>query len=337
MEIAPTTLSPLQERHARIARALARHAHTVAPAGTACWEIALEDIADAPTIAAAAEDDWIELDTPAPAPGDAPGCNVADRLALNAVLPADSALELCIRSGGFVLHSARPLDPGADCQDALERGVAQLCVLHRRAWALAATSGSPPANPTSAASAHAIDGEPIDALCRELGWPHIVRPGHPLAVQLECSRSVQYAEVGPGSDRLQARLFVSGLDWAEIEPCECRDALGLLLLRVAGAFRALRAVIAPDEAGRVKPALEACLPADAPGSRLHLALCALSTAADACALEADALARDPTLARAYLEHARPGGPGNFSTETPSETPQQDTIGGGKDTHHGYAC
>jgi porphobilinogen deaminase len=77
----------------------------------------------------------------------------------------------------------------------------------------------------------------------------------------------------------------------------CRTALAVLLLRVNGAFRLVRAVLAPDS----RALLEVSLSRPAGAAELGEALAALAVAARHVALEARLVASDAGIARAFLD------------------------------------
>jgi hypothetical protein len=133
----------------------------------------------------------------------------------------------------------------------------------------------------------------LAALCREAGWPFEERADGSLAVDLFVPGAYLAALVEARADRVTVEAELVRLPDAGAS----REALAALLLRVNGAFRMVRAVLAPES----RALLEVSLPLTANAAELGEAIAALAVAARHCALEARLVAIDAALARAFLE------------------------------------
>ncbi len=239
---------------------------------------------------------WISFDVAVPA--DAPGLPGGEELASNLL-----ALSAFLASG---CKYALSEEPG-------------LCV--RAEWP---EPGGPLSKPRTAsleagvaAAAHqlgvAVSGAPVvvtplphepapdlAGLCRDAGWPFDERSDGTLVVDLGVNGAYVAATVAACDSgiAIEAEL-VSPLP----EPGLCRTALAAFLLRANGAFRMARAVFraGTSDGGAERAVLEAPLPADTTAAELGDALGALAVVAQHCAIEAQLIAADERIARAYCD------------------------------------
>jgi hypothetical protein len=144
-----------------------------------------------------------------------------------------------------------------------------------------------------------LEAGALTELCDATGWPFVVCHPHKMAVDLGLrdvfarARVEQSAETG--TVRVSAELEVVPAPMTDV----CGDALAVFLLRTAAVVRLVRPVIERRQA-HCAIGFEAQY-ATRPGPReLAHALAALRVAAEMTSREVAVLARDATIARAYL-------------------------------------
>lgn len=227
-------------------------------------------------------DDWLIFDAPAPR-----GAGAAwTLLAFNAELPGGAKFAL---ARGLRLRAEIPVVRGSDLDDRAARAASGLALAARLAQGRATAA---PPRPGAAGAATALD---LAGVCAGAGFEFAEREGGALAVDLAAPGELRTAEVtaGPGGLRLAVALAVES-PLAGVRG----DALGALLLRACGALRMLRACL--DAQG---PRFEVSLPPDPSSEEIAQGLGALSLAARCCAREAELVAADERIARAYWERS----------------------------------
>ncbi len=140
----------------------------------------------------------------------------------------------------------------------------------------------------------------VASLCREASWPFEQRPDGAVVVDIGLSGSYVPAVVEARASGIAVETdLVARIPTAATR----RAALAALLLRANGAYRMVRAVIrsSKDES---RALLEAPLSVDASAVEFSLALGSVAVAAQHCAAEAEMLATDERLARAFLSRCR---------------------------------
>ena len=157
--------------------------------------------------------------------------------------------------------------------------------------ALGGEAASPIAEPPPVEAA--ID---LAALCRETGWPHVVRPSGTIAIDLDVPHAFHQAVLQNHADhglRVSVDLGAVG-NVSSIS----LQAIGTLLLAAAGVVRMARPVLErPGE--KLSAEWQVSLGEAATAQQLRHALAALSVACRVCARELKLL-EDESIANAYL-------------------------------------
>jgi hypothetical protein len=154
----------------------------------------------------------------------------------------------------------------------------------------------------------------VAALCRATPWPFAVREPHVAAADLQVPGTFRQAVVSTRPDgKIAASVDLSSHPTAASSPV-CRAALAHFLLRANGLVRMARAAAAGET-----PRFEVVF-ADAPSpAELGHGLAALSVACRIAAREAEVLAQDEVVARAYLTTCE-GAPFECPTSTLAQEP-----------------
>jgi hypothetical protein len=146
----------------------------------------------------------------------------------------------------------------------------------------------------------------VRALCQEEGWNVLGGSAGEVRVELPTADAFRVASLSCTHGSIAARVE---LDLGPVIEVASRQALGLFLLRAAGALHMVRPWVAEGDPAQAPLAagFEAVLRVAAPAAVVSAALGALTVACELCGREAEVLVRSPPLARLYLEtQARAG-------------------------------
>ena len=281
-------------RETAIVTALAKRAAAVDPVAPGRWAVTLSNGADL-AAHARVEDGWLLLEASL---GDAPVARnrAWELLHANAALDGGARFALRARRPGLLACAEVALDDDVDLPRRVLDACAGLQAAHERL--VYGPDGG------GAAPAAAAGGEPIPeltALCLESGWGCVERDGGRLAVDLDVPGEFQQAIVAPrGAGVAVATPVLEAGDQAGAPPAPvCHRALGLLLLRVGGIVRLVRAAA---EAGDAVPRarFEVVFGSRPAAAELAHAFAAVSVACRIAAREAAVLQSDAGIAQAYL-------------------------------------
>jgi len=281
-----------------IVAALAKQAAAIDAVGPGRWAFTLSN--GSPLAARARVDDgWLLIDAAlgAGAPPAAPASRVWEMLQWNATLAGGARFVLGPqRSGarGARVCAELPLDDEVDLGRRIGEACAGLKAAKRRM-----TGGAPDGGTCGDAA-----GEDLSALCHQTGWDFLDREPGRLAVDLEVPGAFQQAVVETRED-LRVAVSVPVLDAAVAGTAPpaavCRQALGLLLVRVGGIVRMARAAAEPRE-GAPGARFEVVFGTRPCAAELGHAFAALSIACRVATREAAVLWGDADVARTYVEH-----------------------------------
>ncbi len=248
------------------------------------------------------EGEWLRFD-----------CSVASRptsetrsfwhlLSLQHALPPGPKL---IAPRGAALHLLADVDVAASSDIAAD--VRRMCVTMRDAHeALRRPSPQPGSEPDDATAL----SESLRQSCSECGWKVTNRGARRLAVDLAITGDFAQATVERRRGVIVADAAVTD---DEVSSEVCREALGLLLLRLNGAVRLVRASVRPEA---LAPYLEAYASDDPGAAALDRLFSALSVAWSMVGREARVLAEDESLARLFLKsHHRGAAEGRFEAHS----------------------
>jgi hypothetical protein len=274
--------------------AVATDVQRVGPAG---WEFTL---GSRPTVCAAARvaGDWVVLTTPAPQPNQ----GAIELLQQGRDLPAGVKVTST--------HGHDSAEHRIECR--LADCVADQCELPAALARLASSVTSSPTRPTTVV---ALEPPPALAeVCAASGWPFVERAADTIAIALAVEPSFQQAILGRdpanGVVRLRADLLATD---AALPPL-CAQAVGALLMHVAGVVLLVRAIATPAAPG-LRAGFEVVFATEPDPHALQQACAALSVACRLCAAEAEVLAAASGSAAAYLTFAHPGIPQHPEGET----------------------
>ena len=210
-------------------------------------------------------------------------------LGWNAALSGNAKFAIAPHGSAICLCAELPLDDVAN----VPRRVQQACAGLKEATAL--LHGSPSCAGTSSEIVAAADLDP-PALCRATPWTGIEREPGVVVIDLHVPGALRQAVVStrPGG-RIAASVDLNSGPADALSPA-CRMALASFLLRTNGVVRMARAVAAGET-----PRLEIVFADTADPIELAHGLATLSVACRVAAREAEVLARDDHLARAYLD------------------------------------
>ena len=138
-----------------------------------------------------------------------------------------------------------------------------------------------------------------EALCAETGWRASTRADGTVAVELHLAGATVRHALLDGRGAEPHLTVALALDEDTLSTGACRLALAVLLLRGAGKVRTLAASVVRTDGGLVA-SLEAPLAGGLDAPALDQACSVLVVACEQLAREAQLLARDDGLARAYL-------------------------------------
>ncbi len=154
-----------------------------------------------------------------------------------------------------------------------------------------------------------VESAEAEELCQAAEWHYEKRDGS-FFFELDVPGAFLYARATPGGGG--GLMLTAELHSGALPVLAARYALGVMLLRVAGSVRGVRAyaslsrprVEMADDSNddRAVVGLEAPLPAEPTAAQLRTGLEALSVAARMSLAEVHAVAADEGLARAYLTH-----------------------------------
>ena len=281
-------------RETAITMALAKSAGAVEAVAPGRWAFTLSNGTD---LAASAwiDDGWLLLDA-ALGVGSPPAPRLWQFLQWNAALGGGARFALHPRQPGLRVRAEVPLDEEVDLGGRVHEAYTGLkAAMRTMEYGPGDGSGVP---------GDAVRGDLSD-LCRQTGWDFSEREPGRLAVDLDVPGAFQQAIVEAYRDRGVA-VAVPLLDPAGAEPPAqvCRQALGLLLLRVCGIVRMARAA-AETRAGVTQARFEVVFGTSPCVAELTHAFAALSVACRLAAREAAVLWDDETVARAYVEQWQP--------------------------------
>jgi hypothetical protein len=274
---------------------LAKRAASVGRVAPGVWAFELANGTRFPA-SARIDDGWLLLDAPLHAA--VPPSRWTELLEVNASLAGGARFILQAAEPKLRVRAEVPLDEAVD----IGRRVVEACA----GFEAAKTRLERPdvAIDVGMRDAFAAAGGDVSvaALCRETGWRCHERAADQVAVDLEVPGAFPQALVEAGPDAsVAASMCVSGDaadDGALPRSSLCRDALALLLLRVSGAVRMVRATVVAD--GRAAR-FEVAFASDPAVVELAHAFAALSVACRVAVREAAVVRRDEEVARAYLE------------------------------------
>ena len=280
-----------------IAAALAKQAAAVDAVGPGRWAFTLSN--GSPLAARARVDDgWLLIDAAlgAGAPPAAPASRVWEMLQWNATLAG--GIRFVLGPQRFGARGARvcaelPLDDEVDLGRRIGEACAGLKAAKRR------MTGGASAGGTCGDAA----GEDLSALCRQTGWAFLAREGR-LAVDLEVPGAFQQAVVETREDQhvaVSVPVLDAAVAGAAPPATVCRQALGLLLVRVGGIVRMARAAAEPRE-GAPRARFEVVFGTRPCAAELQHAFAALSIACRVAGREAAVLWGDADVARTYVTH-----------------------------------
>jgi hypothetical protein len=273
-------------------------------------------------VALATEDDWLLASTPLRAvPEDGHG----RLLWLNGALPAAMKIALAPDNGEPQLRAELFLDKEVDLSSRLPplllrllgpRTATQSCASEWHPevdWPLIlrsllhVSSGTelvdgagllaqplPPAAPAQSAGEYAVE------LCREAGWPAVLRANGDVAVELEVTGGFYQAIIASCACGMRSYVDLS----PPPEPLSfvCRQSRDLLLLRATGLVRLVRGV-AKSTAADAPVRLEVAFDQLPSALEVGHALAALSVACGLCAAELEIIQRDEAVACELIELA----------------------------------
>jgi hypothetical protein len=176
----------------------------------------------------------------------------------------------------------------------------------------------PEASPVAASEPASAPGTAIDlaALCREAGWPHVVRPSGELAIELDVPRSFHQAILRAGPEqRLDLTVEIGSLH--NLTPSS-RRAVAVLLLSAAGVVRLARPAAAAD--AKRSMLWQVSLTPDVTAAELGHGLAALSVACRQCAREVKLL-EDESIANDYLRVRGWSAPPKVARDSVAEPPR----------------
>ena len=282
----------------RIAACLRTLGHDVDAAGAARWWIA-QRTADASPTSIAVDRDWIVVSRRLS------GCRM-----VHLDDTGDWAWRL-LEAGRHYPSGARPVIDAADAQawmraerplasrfeddtESLSRWIETACA------DVAAASDGAERNTDGDGARHATGRADLLELCGLAGWPATPRDASDEVAVALPSRDggVCHAVVSDAGSALRLRVPLEPIIDGDAPPA-CRAAVAVALLRVAGGVRLVRAGATHVESGSAA-SLDVRLEQPAGAACVNHALAALCVAHRQIAPELGALARDDTLARAYL-------------------------------------
>jgi len=263
-------------------------------------------------------DDWLLLDASlglALAPL-APASLMWELLRANATLGGGARFALGADQPTLRVRAEVPLDEDVDLHRRILEACAGFKAANGRANTCAGTqtqmaadsdaaAGSPGTTTAGGVESAAADTEgAILERCRQTGWSASEREPGRLAVDLDVPGAFQQAIVETRSD-LSVAVTVPVLDAAvaaaESRAPVCRQALGLLLLRVCGFVRMARAA-AEVRDGATRARFEVVFDSQPCAAELAHAFAALSVACRVAYREAAVLWGDEAVAKSYVEH-----------------------------------
>jgi len=278
----------MSDREDEIAEALAKCAYGVDPQGLGRWAFVLSNGTKL-AVRARVADGWLSLDAPLGA-GPPPDLDPWEWLRRNAMLAGGARFALAGPDGGLHLRADVPLDDDVDVRER----VIEACV--------GLKSAGEPLRDGNAAGSVDLGGASLADLCRETSWEFVARERR-IAVSLDVPGAYQQAMVESRGGAGVA-VAVPVAEEGTARPTNiCAQAAGVLLLRVCGAVRMVRAAgcIEDAESG---PRFEMVFRSRPDPRELEHAFGALSLACRLAAREAALLRGDESVARAYLEHWR---------------------------------
>jgi hypothetical protein len=276
-----------------ITAALAKCAVAVDPVAHGRWAFRLSNGADL-AASARVDDGWLLLDAPLGF-GSSPVAHAWQLLQWNATLGGGARFVLRSDQPGPRVRAELPLDEEVDLRRRILEACAGLKAAKRSmvcelpGTSMAGTGDAPNGN--------------LAELCRQAMWPFVEREPGRLAVDLDVPGAFQQASVEMRGD-LSVAVAVPVLDAAvaSVEPPAhvCRQALGLLLVRVCGIVRMARAA-AEMRDGMPQARFEVVFESQPCAAELTHAFAALSVACRLASREAAVLWGDEGVARAYVE------------------------------------
>jgi hypothetical protein len=276
-----TWIGAASSREADIGEALAKCAHAVDQRGLGRWRFVLSNGTEL-AVRARAADGWLALDAPLGG-GPSPELDPWALLRRNARLAGGTRFALAGADRGLHLRADVPLDDEVDVRGR----VLEACAGFKSAGA-----------PQPDGIAGVAPGDPgLADLCRETAWEIVERESGRIAVSLDVPGTYQQAMV---ESRGGAGVAVTApvADEGTARPTSiCAQAVGVLLLRLCGAVRMVRAAGSIEDT-EVEPRLEVVFPNRPEPRELGHAFGALSLAWRHAARQAAPLRGDESVAPA---------------------------------------
>ena len=275
-------MTPLE----RIPLVLAKIVDAVEPLGHAHWSFTLGNGAAIPG-RARVEDGWLMLETERH--HTPPTRSAWATLTSNAGLDGGARFALASRGIGLVVRADIALDPEVDVERRIIEASAGLTTAARGVLC------------ASAPPTEVIEASPdLASRCRDTGWPVAPRGTRELTVDLGVPGAFCQAVVSARADGTIATVAPLLESAVESPPSEVgRRAVALLLLRLGGVVRLVRAAAAPDDPASLCLEVVHTHPTTV---ELAHAFAALAVACRLAAAEAVALYHDEAVARLYLQH-----------------------------------
>jgi hypothetical protein len=291
-----------------ITAALAKCATSIDASARQRWAFTLSNGSEL-AASARVRDGWLALQAPLDAVSPPTPDRLWELLASNATLGGGVRFALGGRHGTSA-RAELPLDDEVD----LGRRIIESCGGLKAASDLLRGT---PETPVQRAAGE-LAPEALRELCRQSGWPVVERDPARFAVDLDVPDAFVQALVVPRAD---GSLSVVTPLLAEGQPAEpapiCRQAVGLLLLRVCGVIRMARGAAERHE-GTPQARFEVVFESAPCAAELAHAFAALSIACRVASREAAVLWGSERIARAYVEQWEQDKEDNHGTGSSSE-------------------